>query len=72
MRMTVIVNRHGKVIGSARLEYKKDDKLPFGGRMTPNTDQRVYEIEVPDAIMEVRTAEELHRKLADFIPPHGG
>ena len=68
MKMRIIVDHQGKVVGSARVEEKREETLPFGGRMVPSAEQTVHEVEVPDDVLEAKSAAELHRALANFVP----
>jgi|SwirhirootsSR3_FD_contig_31_16207495_length_658_multi_5_in_0_out_0_2 hypothetical protein len=64
MKLTVITDKQGKVIGSARTGKSDDGKIEFG--VIPLPGQKHYEVDVPDQI-KVEAPAELHKALAKLI-----
>jgi hypothetical protein len=68
MKMFVITDAQGKVIGSYRPQPVQDPNAPvFRPVPLHSKGQKVYEIDVPDRISTITSARELHDELAKLI-----
>ena len=67
MRLLVITNRQGSVIGTARVTESKDANTPSGGRPVPGDGQQVHEIALPAELHHIRSAHELHREVTKLM-----
>jgi len=66
MKLLVITNEHGKVIGTARPSESHDAKNPFGGH--PVVDGgRTHEVLLPSELHHITSAAELHREVSKLI-----
>lgn len=66
MKITVITDAKGDVIGTARFPKSKSQHDPV---FTPEakSGQKVYEIELPSHLEKVESAEELHKEVKKHI-----
>ena len=67
MRLLVITNQHGKVIGTARMTESTDANTPFGGRPVPGDGHRIHEITLPPELHHCRSSQELHAEVSKLI-----
>ena len=67
MRMTVITNEAGEVIGTAR--YRVEDATGSGGAGGPiaGPEHAAHDIEVPEELRKIEDVGELHRKLQGLL-----
>jgi hypothetical protein len=66
MKITVITDAKGEVIGTARFPTKKVKGKPvFQPHATGG--QKVHEIELPSHLESVEAAEDLHKELKKYI-----
>lgn len=66
MKITVITDQKGQIIGTARFPKGTSKETP-ALRPVPKSTQKVHEIELPAHLEEVKSADELHRELAKHI-----
>jgi hypothetical protein len=67
MKIFVITNEHGKVIGTARA-HERGTEGPSGGRPISARGQRVHEITLPTELQAIRDVRELHNALEKHLP----
>ena len=65
MKMTVITNKQGKVIGSAETGTSKDGRIKFG--VVPLPGQKHHELDVSAKISKIKSPAELHKALGQLI-----
>ena len=66
MKLLVMTNRQGKVIGTARLSNSNDANTPFGGRPVVDGGQ-THEVVLPPELHHITSAVELHREVSRLI-----
>lgn len=66
MRMTVITDKGGAVVGTARLDVAGPGGAGAGGPIA-GPEQTVHVIDVPDDLADVDDASELHDKLRTIL-----
>jgi hypothetical protein len=64
-KMTVITNKAGKVVGSARTGKSEDGQIEFG--IVPLRGQKVHEVDVPSEIDKIESPVEKHKALGKLI-----
>jgi len=67
MKLLVITNEHGAVIGTARVTESGSPDVPFGGRPVPAQAHRIHEITLPPELHHIRSARELHDELTKLL-----
>jgi hypothetical protein len=67
MKMLVMTNKHGKVIGTARMPESKDANTPYGGRPVVGDGGQTHEVVLPPELYHVTSATELHREVSKLI-----
>jgi hypothetical protein len=67
MKLLVITNRDGKVIGTSRVTESTDANTPFGGRPVPDEGHRIHEITLPPELHHIRSSQELHAAVSKLI-----
>ena len=66
MKITVITDAKGDVIGTARFPKSKSEHDPVF-KPDAKSGQKVYEIELPSHLEKVESAEELHKEVKKHI-----
>ncbi len=67
MKLNVIVDRAGNVIGTATTGLMKlDDGTVVEIEIIPEADQTIYEVDVPDALARAE-ATAIHQKVGEII-----
>jgi|GEM_PF-1117387 len=74
MKMTIITNRKGEIVGSTQGSYsqlgivkvEKDERTEISVGLLPGPDQEFIEIEVPNEFAEY-DASELHERLKGHV-----
>jgi hypothetical protein len=70
MKITVIINADGKLIGTIRRNAdaasRADEEMH--AEIAPLPGQRLQEIDVPDDIYGLEEPDELHRRIKAFLP----
>jgi len=66
MKMFVITNKDGKVIGTAR-PAEGSEGGPRGGRPIAGENQRVHELEIPTELATSRDVRQLHESLEAYL-----
>lgn len=64
-KMSIVTDKAGKILGSARTGKSKDGKLECG--IVPLKGQKVQEVDAPSGIEKVESAAEIHKKLGNLI-----
>jgi len=67
MKLWVITNKKGEVIGTGRMTESKDPNAPSGGRPVPGEGHRIHEITLPPELHHIRSAQELHREVSKLL-----
>jgi hypothetical protein len=67
MKITVIADAKGKIIGTARLPQRTSEHDPVFKPVTTKG-QVIHEIELPKDLEEKVSAEELHKGLEKHLP----
>ena len=67
MKMVVITDDRGAVVGTARVTEPGASDLPFGGRPSGEKGRQVHDVTLPRELHEIGSARELHRELARLI-----
>jgi hypothetical protein len=67
MKVFVISDENGKVIGSVRAHASASKDVPSAGRPIPTKGQQVHEVELPSHLHNTTSIDELHRELAKLI-----
>ena len=67
IKLWVITNKKGEVIGTGRIVESKDTNAPSGGWPVPAEGQRIHEITLPPELHHIRSAQELHREVSKLI-----
>lgn len=71
MKISVVTNAEGEVIATHRHVENPDPKAPRGGGFVPRNGQKVHELALPSHLHDIRSAEELHRAVAELLKaPH--
>lgn len=71
MRLLVMTDQHGKVIGTARMTESTDANMPFGGRPVAGDGHTIHEITLPPELHNCRSAQELHAEVSKLIRQAG-
>ena len=66
MKLLVMTNKHGKVIGTARMPDNKDANTPYGGRPVVGDGGQTHEVVLPPELHKA-SAMELHREVSKMI-----
>jgi hypothetical protein len=71
MKIYVITNRQGRIVGSARAGRRggSTSDAPRMGRPSALAGQKVHEIELPQNLEEVVSPAELHQALQKLVSP---
>jgi hypothetical protein len=67
MKILVITNQEGKVIGTARMTQSDDPYAPSGGRPVSDEGHRIHEVTLAPELHDNCSAQELHRELGKLI-----
>ena len=67
MKLLVITDEHGAVIGTARVTESDGPDVPFGGRPVPAQGHHVHEITLPPELHHIRSSRELHDELGKLL-----
>jgi hypothetical protein len=70
MKMTVITDERGNIVGTAGQGKKSNPESGTGGPVA-GPGQLLHEIEVPKELVGVEDVDELHRKLLDHLRNKG-
>jgi len=65
MKITVIADKSGKVIGTARTGISEDGKVKFG--LVPLAGHVHHEVDIPDDVSKIKSAAEFHKSLAKMV-----
>jgi hypothetical protein len=66
MRITIITDQDGKILGTARHQVNPSEGQPILGLNT-GPEQTVYEIDLPRELEEVESAESFHLALGKHL-----
>jgi hypothetical protein len=66
MKITIITDEHGKIVGTAGKPASSKPEAGTGGPVA-GPGQSVREVEVPNELHSVEDVAELHRRLADHL-----
>jgi hypothetical protein len=66
MKITVITDAKGDVIGTARFPTKKAKNDPVFQPVAKG-EQKVHEIELPSHLEDLKSAEDLHKELKKYL-----
>lgn len=72
MKVFVITNDNGDVIGSMRPSQNPSPGAPIPGRPIPQNGQHLHEIELPSHLEHVTSADILHQEFKKLIQQQGG
>ena len=64
-KMSIVTDKAGKILGSARPGKSKDGKVECG--IVPLKGQKVQEVDVPSGIEKMESTAEIHKKLGSLI-----
>lgn len=67
MKMQIVTNKKGEVIGTARTEHHTVVGAPKIGRIIPSPEQKVHEIDIPNDILEIKGVKEFHKALEKHL-----
>ena len=67
MRLTVVTDQTGKVVGTAR-QLGEGDPAAGSGGLVAGPGQEVHAIDVPDELQEIQDPDELHSRLKGYLP----
>ena len=67
MKITVITDAKGDVIGTARFPTKKAKHDPVF-QPVARAGQNVHEIELPSHLEDLKAGEDLHKELKKYLP----
>jgi hypothetical protein len=67
MKISVITDKNGKIIGTAHHGVKGKPEAGNGGPVA-GPGQKVHVIDLPSELEKVKNAEELHQKLKAHVP----
>ena len=67
MKLLVITNENGTVIGTARVTESANPNVPFGGRPVTGKGHQMHEITLPPELHDIRSARKLHDELSKLI-----
>jgi hypothetical protein len=68
MKIWVVTDAKGEIVGTMRVAVDAYKDGPVPGRPTAVTGQRVHEVELPPHLEETRDASVLHRELSKLVP----
>jgi hypothetical protein len=68
MRMVVITDTGGNVVGTAR-EVSDADPAVGNGGPTAGPSQSLHLLDVPDEVANIGDVRELHNRLGEIVPP---
>ncbi len=71
MKISILTDANGEIIGTGWVFNKGSEQTPFGyGEILADEDegQKLQEIDVPAELIEIESAEELHKRLREFLP----
>ena len=67
MKLHVITNEKGEVIGTSKVQHQTAPGAPQIGKFTPADGQSVHEIEMSKELLEIKDPGELHKALSRHI-----
>ncbi len=70
MKMTVITDERGNIVGTAGQGKKSNPEAGTGGPVA-GPGQLLHEIEVPKELQDVEDVDQLHRKLLEHLRNKG-
>jgi hypothetical protein len=71
MRITAILDKDGKIVGTMPYSAGSTSEHPVG-RFVPGPEQTVREVELPDEVGKSRSAADLHGAVEEVLNREGG
>lgn len=64
MKLNVIVNEQGDIVGTSHIlaAHQRSKDAPTHGGLIPRPGQRIYEIDAPADLLQIKSAAELHQR----------
>ena len=72
MKMAVVANQQGEIIGAVALTEEQSGEGPHFVGFVPFPEQQVHEVDAPDEFLQPQSREEFHEVLTRYRLADGG